>query len=145
MEGRQFIYTSYVEWKGEKKGLVSVPEKPGLEVATPPEFGGHKGVLSPEDLFVTSVNACIMSTFLHFVQKSNINLLGYDSRAHGTVEIKKGKLIFTKVSIKPVITVSCDEDVDKAKKFIHDAEENCLISNSVKPEVSIEPQIAIKH
>jgi hypothetical protein len=38
-----FYYENGIEWTGENKGLLSVTGLPSLQVATPPEFGGHEG------------------------------------------------------------------------------------------------------
>ncbi|MGH7545745.1 MAG: hypothetical protein ACREKI_06135 [Gemmatimonadota bacterium] len=41
-----------MRWTGERKGVISAEGKPELGVATPPEFKGHEGIGSPEDLYV---------------------------------------------------------------------------------------------
>ncbi|MEA3560975.1 MAG: OsmC family protein [Candidatus Omnitrophota bacterium] len=138
---KQFTYENSIKWQGEKKGLLSSDSKPHIEVATPPEFKGHYGKWSPEDLFVGAVNCCIMTTFLYYAQRNNLNLLNYESKVCGMLEMQEGKLVFTQISVRPKIIVASPEDCRMAKEFIDKAENNCLISNSIKSKVEVTPEI----
>jgi len=144
MEVRSKIYTyrTTVTWSEGKRGVVASPGKPDLQVATPPEFKGHEGIWSPEDLFVASVNVCVMSTFLAFAERAGLAFTGYQSDAEGRVELVEGKLQVTAVMLKPRLTVKAGEDVSKAKELLAKAEANCLVSNSVKTNVTIEPTVS---
>ena len=51
-KNRKFIYRTNVSWIEEKKGFLCSSGKPTIEVATPPEFKGHEGMWTPEELFV---------------------------------------------------------------------------------------------
>ena len=69
LKSKQFVYKNSLKWQRDKKGELSSSGKADIEIATPPEFKGHPGIWSPEDLFVASVNSCIMTTFLYYAQK----------------------------------------------------------------------------
>ncbi|MBP2678710.1 MAG: putative Peroxiredoxin OsmC, partial [Deltaproteobacteria bacterium] len=83
IRAKSYRYTISVRWTGEKKGSMTVSGKPPVEVATPPEFKGHEGIWSPEDLYVASVNACIMTTFLAFAGRAGLAFEEYESEAEG--------------------------------------------------------------
>ncbi len=143
MEGKpkSFKYRTAVRWTDAKKGQATAAGKPGVQVATPPEFKGHEGIWSPEDLFVASINACVMSTFLAFAERAGLAFAGYESEAEGTLEMVDGKFQFTTVLLKPKVTLKPGGDAAKAKELIEKAEANCLISNSVKSKVTMEATI----
>lgn len=143
MEVRSKVYTykSSLKWTERKMGMLSSPGKPDLQVATPPEFKGHEGIWSPEDLFVASVNLCVMSTFLAFAERAGLAFTSYESGAEGRVELVDGKFQVTSIVLTPRLTVKSGGDVDKAKELLMKAEANCLISNSVKTQVSIQATI----
>jgi peroxiredoxin-like protein len=122
-------------------GMLSAPGKPDLQVATPPEFKGHEGIWSPEDLFVASLNVCVMSTFVAFAERAGLTFASYESDAEGRVELVDGKFQVTSVALTPRVTVKSSGDVDKAKELLTKAESNCLISNSVKTHVTMHPTI----
>jgi len=135
------IYRTTVRWIREKKGKLFSSGKPEFEVATPPEFKGHLGVWTPEDLFISAVNGCIMTTFLYYREKAKLELKEYESECEGTLEQVNGQLMFTEVVVKPKIMVVHEADINKAKRLIELAEKNCLISNSIKTQVKVIPEI----
>jgi peroxiredoxin-like protein len=140
MEVRSKIYTyrTAVKWAGQKMGVSSSPGKPGIQVATPPEFKGHEGIWSPEDLFVASVNVCVMTTFLAYAERGGLSFTDYESEAEGRLELVDGKFQLTSVAVRPKVTLKAGEDPGKAKELLAKSEANCLISNSVKANVTVE-------
>ena len=144
MEVRSKVYTykTTVRWTEKKMGRLSSDGKPEVHVATPPEFKGHEGIWSPEDLYVASINVCVMSTFLAFAERAGLTFTGYECDAEGRVELVEGKLQVTAVALKPRLTLSATADAGKANELMAKAEAHCLISNSVKTRVTVEPTIA---
>lgn len=140
-KSRRFIYRTTVSWIKDKKGILCSSGKPNIEVATPPEFKGHEGVWAPEELFVASINICIMTTFLYYMEKENLEIKGYQSSAEGILEMGDKGFSFTKIEVSPTILVADDVGIEKAKKSLGLAEGKCLISNSTKSEVVVKPNI----
>ena len=136
---KSYKYMTSVLWKGEKKGTLSVAGKPAVEVATPPEFKGHEGIWSPEDLYVAAVNSCIMTTFLAFAGRAGLAFEGYESEAEGALEFVDERLVFTKIVVRPRVTLRPGADRKQAEEILHKAEKNCLVSNSLRTEVILEP------
>lgn len=141
VRSKVYLYQTTVRWTEQRKGVISCAGKPEVEVATPPEFKGHEGIWSPEDLFVASANVCLMTTFLAVAERAGLAFSAYESEAEGRLESVEGKFQFTAITIKPTITVESDADTGKAKELIEKAEANCLISNSMKATVTLEPVI----
>jgi peroxiredoxin-like protein len=136
-----YLYHTTVKWTDHRKGMMSCEGKPNVEVATPPEFKGHEGIWSPEDLFVASANICLMTTFIAVAERAGLAFSAYESAAEGRLELVEGKFQFTAITIKPTITLESDADAARAKELIQKAEANCLISNSMKAKVTLEPII----
>lgn len=53
------------------------------EVGSPPEYGGNSITLNPEEMFVASVNSCIVLVFYHFKKKFKVEFTSYHSEAEG--------------------------------------------------------------
>jgi organic hydroperoxide reductase OsmC/OhrA len=136
---KSYKYKTSVLWTGEKKGILTVAGKPPVEVATPPEFKGHEGIWSPEDLFVAAVNSCIMTTFLTFAGRAVLAFEGYESEAEGTLEFVDERFVFTKIVVRPKVTLRPGADRKQAEEILHKAEQHCLVSNSLRTEVILEP------
>jgi peroxiredoxin-like protein len=138
------LYEINLKWTEQKKGLLSSSGLPDIEVATPPQFsGGHEGIWSPEHLFVSSVAVCIMTTFLAIAELSKLEFVSYESRATGKLEKVDNKYMFTEVTIEPIIKIKYEKDLERAERIIHKAEANCLISNSIKSKVILNPKIQL--
>ena len=142
-KNKKFFYKTKISWIGEKKGILYSSGKPDIEVAVPPEFGGHENIWTPEELFVASVNVCIKTTFLYYARRNNLEFLGYESEAEGLLERVDNEFMFTEIKVMPKVRVIADSQIEKAKEIIALAEKNCLISNSIKSKVKILPEILI--
>lgn len=137
-------YRTSVQWSTKRKGKLATEGMPVIEVATPPEFpGGHPGIWSPEHLYVASAEICLMTTFLSIAEKAKLGFRNYASEAVGTLEKVEKGLQVTKIVIYPKVTVADNEDVEKAITLLQKAEKYCLISNSMKTQVSIEPKAEV--
>lgn len=143
IKSKKFTYETTVTWKEEKKGLLCSFGKETIKIATPPEFQGHEGMWTPEDLFVASVNVCIKTTFLHYAQKNNFEFLSYESKAEGVLERVEDQFLFSEIKVIPKIAVKSNTQIQKAKELITLAEKNCLISNSIKSKVEVIPEIKV--
>ena len=138
-----FDYQNELEWSGELKGVFSPGDgKNNIKVAVPPEFGGHEGLVSPEDMFVGSMNACFMTTFLVFAKKSGVDLVSYKSSAIGYLEKVDGKNIFTKIVLKPQIKANAESD--EVMAIVERVKEYSIVLNSMKTDVEIEATIVKK-
>ena len=138
---KAYTYQTTVKWTEQRKGIGSVSGKPDLQVATPPEFKGHEGIWSPEDLFVASANVCLMTTFLAMAERASLGFTAYVSEAEGMLELVDGKFRFTKIVLRPRLTLKPGEDAAKAQQVLDKAEANCLISNSMACKVVLEATI----
>jgi peroxiredoxin-like protein len=137
-------YKTQVQWSINRKGKLGSKGMPSIEVATPPEFpGGHPDIWSPEHLFVASAEICLMTTFLSLAEKSKLVFRNYKSEAEGLMEKTDSGFQITKIIIYPTVVVLHESDVEKTLKLLEKAERFCLISNSMKTEVSIDPVVDV--
>lgn len=136
-----FTYHSNVEWKSDKQGFLRSEKKPDIFVSSPPEFKGIPDVWTPEDLFVSAVEICQMSTFLSFGGRKGIPLKSYKSSAEGVLENVEGKYRFTKIVVKPEIVVENSWTKEQVEEVVSSAHNHCLIGNSITAEVIIVPTI----
>lgn len=138
------IYTTAVRWNEERKGIISSADLPEVEVATPPEFPkGHPGIWSPEHLFVSAAEVCLMTTFLAIAENSKLDFSAYSSEAIGTLEKTEKGFLMTKIVIKPLIVIADETATERALRIVEKAEKYCLISNSMNTDVSIEPMVSV--
>ena len=118
--------------------------KPTLTISSPPEFKGERGVWTPEDLFVGSVEICHMTTFLSFAAQKKIGIVSYRSHANGVLEYIDGDYRFTRIVIFPTITVGKDVVETDVHALLREAEKHCLVANSIASIVEVNPTIIVQ-
>src|SRR5690606_22234033 len=145
------FYNVNVAWNGERKGIMCSPElkvataqNGCIEVATPPQFPkGVEGIWSPEHLFTASVASCFMTTFLAIAENSKLRFKAFSCLAKGKLESDTQPMMMTEVALFPSVTLLEKADRERALRVLDKAERACLITNSVKSEVTMHPSIEI--
>ena len=142
-----------IAWNKDRKGMMCSPELNGginnsdgcIEVATPPEFPkGIPGIWSPEHLFTASVSSCLMTTFLAVAENSKLDFVSFRCESKGKRDQVDGKYMMTEVLLEPVVVVRDEKDIEKALKVLQKSEINCLISNSIKAKVVMQPVVRLE-
>ena len=140
----QYFYSTEVEWTKERQGDLCAPVLPCLHIDAPPEFKGHEGSWTPEHLFVGAVNSCFMTTFLAIAENSKLDFARFKSAANGKLEKLEGSgFMMTEITLRPKLSVFSARDAERATRIIEKAERHCLISNSIKTSIHLEPEIEI--
>jgi len=112
---KSYLFKNAV-FKERDESAKTVFNGPGqLEVGPAPEFSGSPETLNPEELFVASVNNCLMTTFFYFVWKSGIEILSYRSDAEGQVEKQADGFRFTQVKIRAEVALKHQELAEKVR------------------------------
>ena len=138
-------YQVQLNWTEGRKGYIQsdVLHKK-IDVATPPEFPkGIEGIWSPEHLLVAAVNSCFMTTFLAVSENSKLDFSAFECNAVGTLEKVDGKFLISEITLTPHLTLAHDDKKEKALRVIEMSEKACLISNSIRSKVVLEPEIII--
>lgn len=140
---KTFKCRTALSWTEKRRGDLASEGKPLLRISSPPEFKGEPGMWTPEDLFVAAVETCAMTTFLAFAQRLNLPFVSYASSAEGTLEFGQGGYQFTSIVLRPTIEVTSADAVDQMKHTLEDAHKSCLVSNSIKAAVILQPTINV--
>lgn len=138
---KTFTYQTKISRVATRACMLDSEGMEGFRIASPPEFKGEEGVWTPEHLFVATVNACTFTTFAAFAERKSIPVVSYESEAEGILEFAGGSYQFTRIIVRPQIVVESSEHIGEAEKTIQDAHRKCLITNSIKGEVILEPEI----
>ena len=145
------FYQVDITWNQDRKGMMCSPEIKAkadscgcIEVATPPQFAkGIPGIWSPEHLFTAAVSSCLMTTFLAIAENSKLEFQAFTCTSKGKLEKVEGKFLMTEVILEPTVTILREEDREKALRILEKSEAACLISNSIKAKVTMNPHIEV--
>jgi organic hydroperoxide reductase OsmC/OhrA len=137
-------YSTSVTWTERRRGKLEAPGLPTVTTGAPPDFGGEEGVWSPEHFFVASAEVCVMLTFLAIAEMSKLEVAGWSSSAQGKVEKVEGQgFLFTRLEIDAEVQVKRESDVHKAERILQKAENNCLVTKSMKTPVEFRFKIHV--
>ncbi len=140
LKPKAYKFKTSTQWIQTRRGVLSAHNQSTIDVGCPPEFGGEPGYWTAEQLFVASIEVCIMTTFKWFLEKMGGELISYESEAIGIVQMVNGGFRFYKIEIKPTISASRIY-VSKIKEAIENAHEECVISKTLNIKVDVNPVI----
>jgi organic hydroperoxide reductase OsmC/OhrA len=151
---KRHTYEISVEWTGNdgtgtstyrdyrRDHSITAASKPLLLGSSDPSFRGDPTRYSPEDLLVASLSACHMLWYLHLCSANQIAVLEYSDEALGQMdETENGSGTFTRVLLRPRVTIEQSGDPAKALALHEAAHGYCFIAKSVNFPVEIESQV----
>jgi organic hydroperoxide reductase OsmC/OhrA len=151
---RQHTYKTTVTWTGNtghgtsdyrsyaRSHEIAAPGKPAIAGSSDPAFRGDASRWNPEDLLVASLSACHKLWYLHLCALAGVIVTAYVDQAEGVmVEDDTRGGYFTRVVLRPTVTIAAGSSVDKAQALHHDAHAKCFVANSVNFPVTFEPTI----
>ena len=157
MPGREHRYAATVTWTGNhgegtsdykgygREHVIRIPGKPDLQGSSDPAFRGDPAAHNPEDLLVASVSACHMLWYLALAAAAGVVVTAYEDAAEGTmVEDRARGGWFTRIVLRPTITVDDGTDLDRAAALHADAHAKCFIANSVNFPIDVAPEFVIR-
>lgn len=142
-------YNVDINWNNDRKGVMCSPElvkdqNSCIEVATPPEFPkGIPGIWSPEHLFTAAVSSCLMTTFLAVAENFKLDFHNFSCKSKGKLDKEDNRLLMTEITLYPVVTILEESQRELALKVLDKSEKACLISNSIKSRVIMEPKVEV--
>lgn len=137
-----FIFVSSARWANGRNGVATGPDvQPPINFSAPPEFQGEAGVWTPEHFFTTAIATCFVNTFQAIAMFSRFSALALNVSVEGKVEKGEGGYRFTRVTLRPVLTVPSEADREQGMRLLEKAEKACLVSRSLNSEMILEAKI----
>jgi organic hydroperoxide reductase OsmC/OhrA len=118
---------------------------PRLRSRSPAEFGGPGDRWSPETFLVGAVADCFILTFRAVARASKLSWTSLQCDVTGTLDRVDRAIQFTHLDIHAHLTVPAGTDPDQANRALEKAERSCLISNSLKAAIHLEPEVDVAH
>jgi organic hydroperoxide reductase OsmC/OhrA len=147
-------YQVVVEWTGNtgsgtasyrayrRSHEITADDKPAIPGSSDPAFQGDPARWNPEELLVASLSACHKLWYLHLCANAGIVVTAYLDRAEGELqETADGSGRFTRVTLRPRVTIAAGSDSAVARHLHQAAHANCFIARSVNFPVTHEPEI----
>ncbi|WP_144098000.1 OsmC family protein [Croceicoccus sediminis] len=140
-EGEVFTTNRYNrrhEWHFDGGAVVAGCAAPGY---LPPELIDESAV-DPEEALLASAASCHMLYFLAYAAKAGFSIDRYEDNPVGRVEKNEaGDPWVATIAMRPCATFVGDNrpSADQIDDLHHRAHKSCIIANSLKSEMTIEP------
>lgn len=115
--------------------------KPVLEGSADPTFRGDGSRWNPEELLVAALSQCHLLSYLHMAVTHGVVVTAYADSPVGTMAQEGVGGHFTRVLLRPRVTIADAAQVDLATRIHADAARACFIASSVNFPVEHEPVV----
>jgi organic hydroperoxide reductase OsmC/OhrA len=139
-------YEAHVRWEGstgagwlhyDRAHVATAPPAEQEVMLTTGESKGDPRQLNPEQLVVMAASSCQMLWFLHLAAKARLDVTSYEDRASG--EMPENRL--TQIVLRPRIVLAPGVSEERVKHLCELAHRECNISNSLRTEVRVVPEV----
>ena len=122
--------------------ISAVEKTEPIHGSSDPHFRGDGARYNPEELLVASLSTCHMLWVLHLCSDAGIVITAYADDATGVmVEDEDGSGQFSRVLLRPRMTITDGARVEEARAIHARAHQLCFIARSVNFPVEHEPVV----
>jgi peroxiredoxin-like protein len=141
---KSYSYKAAAHWTNHKRGIVERETIPRtINFAAPPEFGGEPGLWTPEHLLLAAVSTCYVATLRTVAEASKLEFEGIEVSVEGKIEKLDGGFKFTRITLRPLVTIHNEQDRERVGRVLEKAEQVCLVSRSLDCGMVLEPKIVV--
>ena len=140
-----YSYRATARWTEHTRGIVEAEGIPRtINFASPPEFGGEPGLWTPEHLLLAALSTCYVATLRAVADASKLQFHSLELAVEGTIEKQEGGFRFTRVLLRPVVTIVKEDDRERMGRVLEKAERTCLIARSLNCTTLLEAKILVQ-
>ncbi len=137
-------FVSSARWTSGRSGVTTGHEvEPTIHFSAPPEFQGEAGAWTPEHFLTSAVATCFVTTFQAIATFSKFSAPALEVSVDGRIEKSEGGYRFTRVTVRPLLTIQNEADRERGMRLLEKAEKACLVSRSLNSEIVLEPQVVL--
>ena len=129
----------------DRSHTIKAHGKVPIEASSDPSFRGDKTKYNPEELLVASLSSCHMLWVLHLCAVNGVVVTDYRDEAVGVMLVSDdGDGMFKEVILKPTVTVTQSDMIEKLEAIHTEANKKCFIAKSVNFPVHHLPEAMVK-
>jgi organic hydroperoxide reductase OsmC/OhrA len=137
------LYKAKASAQAEGDVTVEGERLPSLATNAPAQFGGPGNRWSPEMLLVAAVADCVVLTFRAIARASKFTWTHFSCEVDGTLDRVDRATQFTRFTVRASLTVPPGTREELALRLLQKAEQNCLVTNSLKAKSTLDARIVV--
>lgn len=144
-------YASRLSWGGSTAGGYDDYERTHnielpasnveLVLSSDPAFKGDGRLANPEQLLLASASSCQLLMFLAIAARKRLDVRAYDDEADAVMPEDDPPMRITRITLRPRIVVAAGTDLDRVRRAVDTAHEQCFIANTLNADMVVEPTI----
>ncbi len=140
---QELIYEASISWDKKTGGTINTGKGFKVKFDIPKEFGGKETAACPDELFLSSIAACVLTTFLFYKEVLRLKLRDVKLHVRGRLMLVKNKYRFREINIAVEILVKKDER-NRAQRCFDLARETCNLTSLIHEIVPVNYNLKIK-
>ncbi len=117
------------------------PGAPALTRSADPAGRGSSELTNPEQLRLAAASSCQMLSFLAIAARSNIDVVSYSDEADAIMPEDDKPVRITRITLRPRIVVATGSDLERARRIVDKAHQECFFANSLTSEITIDATV----
>ncbi|PTJ77419.1 peroxiredoxin [Staphylococcus simulans] len=140
MAEHDFIVTT--QWSGGRDETGTVKgDVLNESISIPSSLGGVGEGTNPDEMLIAAASSCYIISLAATLERAHFTDISINQSSVGTASLNNGKFKMEKITHHPKITVDVHQKEVLEKrldKLLKIADNNCMISNSIRGNVEIE-------
>ncbi len=141
MEGNEGTTRDYETYR--RSHQIKCPGKPAITLSAAPQYMGSADHHTAEELLTAAISSGQMLTYLALASQSGIRILAYTDDAEGLLEADGRRRWLRRILLRPKILLEKESDHDKALELVEKAHLQSFIGNSVRADITYQPEVII--
>jgi peroxiredoxin-like protein len=131
-------------WSSGRSGLAKADSAlNSIHFTAPPQFGGLEGMWTPEDLLLSAVASCFVTTFRVLAEYSKWEYADLQVEASGIVSKADSGYSFRQITLRPHLKVVAASEIAKGEQLLRKTENLCLVSRVISMTPVFEPVVEL--
>ena len=117
------------------------------QISIPAPLGGNGVGTNPDELLVSAASSCYIISLAATLERAKFTDINLINNSVGTALFENGKFKMVTITHYPKISVTAEDKENLEKrlpKLLEIADNNCMISNSIRNNVEIKIQASIQ-
>jgi organic hydroperoxide reductase OsmC/OhrA len=112
-----------------------------MTLSSDPAFRGDPTLLNPEQLVVLAAVSCQLLSFLAVAARARLDVREYEDHGEGEMDMDDDPARITRITLRPRIVLAAGPTRERVGHLVEVAHRECFIANSLRSEMTIEPEI----
>lgn len=136
------------KWRGGREEVGTVNgDIISEQISIPAPLGGNGVGTNPDELLVSAASSCYIISLAATLERPKFTDINLINNSVGTALFENGKFKMVTITHYPKISVTAEDKENLEKrlpKLLEIADNNCMISNSIRNNVEIKIQASIQ-